>query len=419
MPEAKPIIQKPVPISSARYNLRVFSAFGIVGFANTLLPHIIFSGLYLIIPFPRPIVLIIELLPALAIELFFPHALHYVPHWAWPVLVANCWVLAAIVTNASPPNVIAPIHTLITILASASAATGRVFFSSQLSFYGKTALAGWGTGIAAGSVLRDILPTVLTLYTNMVLRDCIGYAYCLLLTIVAAYFLLLPSPPMQYELENSKAGGEFTSEIEEQKLSLLSRDLSSTNMKFGVRFHRNMYLLGNKLFRLCINPLLLVTAVQALVSPGTTRASIMLPVFSRYSAFSTAHGLTFQLGNLLARSTALLFRNRRPRLIFALLVFCTAAAVLNTAFLLTSNAYLLFGSLFTIGWLGGMTYMNIFGAAMDYLTRHSENDAEFAVGSIGIGETAGILIGSLAGVTFDTQLCGLAKRSGRWCSALP
>lgn len=390
-----------------------------IGFANTLLPHIIFSGLYLIIPFPRPIVLVIELLPALAVELVFPHALHYVPHWVWPALVANCWILAAIVTNASPPNVIAPIRTLIAILASASAATGRVFFSSQLSLFGKTALAGWGTGIAAGSALCDILPTVLTLYTNMVLRDCIGYAYCLLLTIVAAYFLLLPSPPMQYEIKISKAGGEITPETEKQKLSLLSGESTSTNMSFWVRFHCNMHLLGNKLFRLCINPLLLVTALQALVSPGTARASIMLPIFSRYSAFSTAHGLTFQLGNLLARSTALLFRNRRPRLIFALLVFCTAAAVLNTAFLLTSNAYLLFGNLFAISWLGGMTYMNIFGAVMDYLTRHSENDAEFALGSIGIGETVGILIGSLAGVTFDTQLCGLAKRSGRWCSTLP
>lgn len=288
-----------------------------------------------------------------------------------------------------------------------------------MSLYGKTALAGWGTGIAAGSALRDVLPTILTLYTNMVLRDCIGYAYCLLLAILAAYFLLVPAPPMQYELAHSKAGGEFTSEVEEQKLSLLSGESSSTSMSFWVRFHCNMQLLGNKLFRLCINPLLLITAVQTLVSPGTTRASVMLRMFSRYSAFSTAHGLAFQLGNLFARSTTLLIRNRRTRLIFALLVFSTAAVILNTAFLLTSNAYLLFGSLFTIGWLGGMTYMNIYGAAIDYLTRHAENDAEFALGSIGIGETAGILIGSLAGVTFDTQLCGLAKRSGRWCSALP
>ncbi|KAL7921041.1 Batten's disease protein Cln3 [Trichoderma austrokoningii] len=414
-----PFIPKPVSISSAGFNSRVFSAFGIFGFANTLLPHIIFSGLYLIIPFPRPIVLIIELLPALAVELLFPHALGYIPHWVWPVLVANCWILATIVTNAAPPNVVAPIRTLIAILASASTATGRVFFSSQLSIYGKTALAGWGTGIAAGSVVRDILPTVLTIYANMVLRYCVGYAYCLLLAIVAAYFLILPSPPMQYELENSAAKGKFTSGIEDQKLSLLPGELSSANMSFWARFYRNMHLLGNKLFRLCINPLLLVTAVQILVSPGTTRASIMLPIFSRYSAFSTAHGLTFQLGNLLARSTALLFRTRRPKLIFALLVFCTTATILNTAFLLTANAYFLFSSLFAIGWLGGMMYMNIFGAAMDYLGRNPETDAEFTLGSIGIGETAGTLIGSLAGVTFDTQLCGLAKRNGRWCSALP
>ncbi|KAK6446628.1 hypothetical protein FP744_10002878 [Trichoderma asperellum] len=419
MSTAEPFDHKPLPLSAVRYNLRAIAAFGIFGFANTILPHIIFSGLYLIIPFPRPVVLIIELLPALAVELLFPHVLHYVPHWACPVFVANCWILATITTNASPPNVVAPIRILIAILASASTAAGKVFFLSQLSLYGKTALAGWGTGIAAGSAIRDLLPTLLMLYTNMVLRDCINYTYCLLLATVAAYFLILPSPLIQYELENLAAEGELTPEIEEQKLSLLSEEISSSDMSFGVRFNRNMHLLGSKLFRLCINPLLLVTAVQVLVSPGTTRASAMLPIFPRYSAFSAAHDFAFQYGNLLARSTALLFRTRRLRLIFALLVFCTTAAILNTAFLLTSSAYFLFGILFAIGWLGGMMYMGIFGAAMDYLGLNPEADAEFAIGSIGIGETAGILIGSLAGVTFDTQLCGLAKRSGRWCSTLP
>jgi battenin len=312
----------------------------------------------------------------------------------------------------------ASIRILIAVLASASTAAAEVLFMSELSHYGKMALTGWGTGIAAGSALRVVLPTTLTVHLGLALREATGYAYCLLLVMTNAYFLLLPSSPLHHELENLAAGDEFTSETEGQKLSLLSTDASSPAIPFGERLSRNTQLLSSKLLRLCINPLLLVTAVQVLVSSCTTHASIMLPIFSRYSEFSTAYGLAFQLGNLIACSTAPLFRTRRPRLLFALLVFCSIAIVLNTALLFSSNAYFMFGVIFAIGWLSGMMYMNIFGAAMDYLSRNPDDDAEFALGSIGVGETAGTLIGSLAGVTFESQLCGLANRSGRWCSTI-
>ncbi|KAL7793649.1 Batten's disease protein Cln3 [Trichoderma ceciliae] len=417
MSAVKPPLRGPRSISSAGWGLRTYTAFGIAGFANTLLPFIIFSGLYLIIPFPKPVVILIELLPALAAKLLFPHALHYIPHRLWLVLLLSCWTLATIATNAAPPNVIAPIRILIAILASASAAAAEVFFLSHLSQYGKTALAGWGAGTAAGGALRVVLPTLLTIHMGIVLRGSIGYAFYLLLAMAAAYLLVLPSP-LCHKPEILATEDELESVIEGQNSSLLPAETSSLAIGFWERIHRNMQLTSSKLLRLCINPLLLITSVQVLVSSGTSRAGSMLSVFSRYSAFSTTYGLAFQLGNLIARSTALLFRTRRPRLTFALMVFCSIAAMLNTALILSSNAYFVFGIIFAIGWLSGMMYMNIFVVVMDYLSRNPEVDAEFALGSIGIGETAGILIGSLAGVAFESQLCGLVNRGGRWCSTI-
>ncbi|KAL6872010.1 batten's disease protein Cln3 [Trichoderma novae-zelandiae] len=409
-------------LSTAGWDLRIFTAFGILGFTNTLLPYIVLSSLYLIVPFSQPVVLLIELLPALAVKLLIPHTLHYTPPWVWLLLLTGCWILATIAANAAPPNVIAPIRILIAVLASATAAVGEVFFLSRLPRYGKTALAGWGTGTAAGGALRAVLPVLVTVYMGIMLRSATGFAYYLLAALIAAYLLVLPSlgayklGALAVEPELA-VNDEGISEFGSPKFTLRPAETSSS-ISFSERVSRNMQLLSNKLLRLYINPLLLVTATQIFVLSGTPRASIALPNFSGYSPFSAAYGVAFQLGNVMARSTALLFRARRPRLIFALLVACSLAAILNTALLVSENAYVSFSLVFAIGWFSGIMYMSLFGAATEYLGRNPDVDAEFALGSIGVGQTAGRLVGALAGVTFEARLCGLASRNGWWCSTM-
>ncbi|KAL7962791.1 Batten's disease protein Cln3 [Trichoderma compactum] len=419
MPAVKLPVRGSGSIFTAGWDLRTFTAFGIVGFANTLLPYIIFSSLYLIVPFSLPVVLLIELLPAIAVKLLVPHILHYALDWVWLALLSVCWILATVAANAAPPNVIAPIRVLIAVLASSNTAVAEVFFLSQLSHYGKTALAGWGTGTAAGGALRAVLPTILTIRMGLMMRNATSYVYYLLVAMVAAYFLILPSPVLDTMAVNELAGeDEAAVEMESHKSSPITAESHSQTIGFWERIRLNMQLMSSKLPRLCIDPLLLVTAVQTLVSSGTPRASRALRSFSGYQSFSATYGLAFQIGNFIARSTALLFRTRNPRLIFALVVVCCLVAILNTSLMLSVNTYVVFGIIYSIGWLSGMMYMNIYGAAMEYLGRNPDVDAEFALGSIGVGETAGTLIGSLAAVTFESQLCGLASRSGRWCSTI-
>ncbi|TFB00944.1 Protein BTN1 [Trichoderma ghanense] len=422
MPAVKTSARGSGAVSTAGRDLRTFAAFTIVGFANTLLPYIILSSLYLIVPFPQPIVLLIELLPALAVKLLIPHTLHYTPHWVWLLLLASCWILATITANAAPPNVIAPIRISIAILASATAAVGEVFFLSRLPRCGKAALVGWGVGTAMGGALRAVMPVLVTIQMGVMLRGVTGYAYYLVASLMAGYFLVLRSSPghrldtLAAEIEFA-AENEAISEMGNQKFSILAAGRSSS-IGFWERWQRNMLLLSNKLLRLYIDPLLLVTAAQILVLSGTPRASITLPGFSGYSTFSAAYGLAFQNGNIIARSTAVLFRTRRPRLVFALLVACSLAAILNTALLLSENESVAFGLVFAVGWCSGTMYMNTFAAAMEYLSRNPEEDAEFALGSLGVGQTVGMLVGGLAGVTFEAQLCGLASRNGRWCGSM-
>ncbi|KAL7818588.1 batten's disease protein Cln3 [Trichoderma gracile] len=413
--------RSPGAMPTAGWEVRTFAAFGIVGFANILLPYLILSSLYLIVTFPQPIVLLIELLPALAVKLLVPHILHYTPHWVFLLLLASCWILATIAANGAPPNVIAPIRVLIAVLASATAAVGEVFFLSRLSQYGKAALAGWGTGTAMGGALRSVLPALVTIHMGVMLRSVTGYTYYLVAALMAAYFMVLPScqshrrKSLATEVEFAAEDEAVSEKFGSQKFPSLRTERCSS-FSFWERFRRNMLLLSNKLLRLYIDPLLLVTTTQAFVLSGTPRASIALPGFSGYSMFLSRYGLAFQTGNVIARSTALLFRVRRPRLVFAMLVACSLAAILNTALMLSEDAYVALSLVCAVGWCSGFMYMNTFGAAMEYLGRNPEEDAEFALGSIGVGQTVGLLIGGLAGVLFEVQLCGLASRTGRWCS---
>lgn len=347
--------------------------------------------------------------------------MHHTPPCTWLLLLTSCWILATVAANAAPPNVIAPIRVLIAVLASATAAVGDVFFLSRLSLYGKAALAGWGTGTAVGGALRAVLPVLVTVRLGVMLRSVTGYAYYLVGALVAAWFLVLPSS-QSHRMETLTAEGKFAVEDETfsetfgiQRLSTFAAKRCSS-FSFWERFRRNMLLLSNKLLGLYIDPLLLVTATQIFVLSGTPRASMALPGFSSYSTFSAAYGLAFQTGNVIARSTALLVRTRRPRLVFAMLMACSLAAILNKALMLSENAYVAFGVVSAVGWCSGTMYMNTFGAAMEYLSRNPEEDAEFALGSIGVGQTVGLLVGGLAGVMFEAELCGLGSRSGRWCA---
>ncbi|CCF45812.1 hypothetical protein CH063_14768, partial [Colletotrichum higginsianum] len=42
---------------------RVFSGFALIGLVNTILPSIVHAANYLIIPYPRHVVILVELLP--------------------------------------------------------------------------------------------------------------------------------------------------------------------------------------------------------------------------------------------------------------------------------------------------------------------------------------------------------------------
>ncbi|KAK3186762.1 hypothetical protein K4F52_004508 [Lecanicillium sp. MT-2017a] len=60
-------------------NLSIIVGYAILGFTNIILPSIIFSACYLIIPYSRRTVTVILVLPALVAKIAIPHVLQDIP----------------------------------------------------------------------------------------------------------------------------------------------------------------------------------------------------------------------------------------------------------------------------------------------------------------------------------------------------
>ncbi|KAK2029828.1 hypothetical protein LX32DRAFT_652082 [Colletotrichum zoysiae] len=66
-----------------RHRIRTFSGFATIALANAVLARITHAANYLIIPYPQPVVILLELLPAALTKIFLPFIYGYVPQNSW------------------------------------------------------------------------------------------------------------------------------------------------------------------------------------------------------------------------------------------------------------------------------------------------------------------------------------------------
>ncbi|KAG5755468.1 hypothetical protein H9Q70_001961 [Fusarium xylarioides] len=386
-----------------------YLGFAILGLVNAIVPFIVHSANYLIIPFPRWIVLLIETLPALATKLLMPHVLHRVPYWMRPLTIGAGWIIVAIVTNVTPPNIAPPLRILTSVLASISAAAMEVSFLGMLRYYGRVGLAGWGAGVGAGAVFCAILPFVLTVWLESFLRDFIDCIYALTGAMLVAFFVVLPGAPVNYphaEQEASKADVEDASLLAHDPVEQLSRMLST----------RNRLNLTKAMIRPFMMPLFGAFTTQALAYPGIARA-LPLPIsYTSFFSYFTTYGLAFQLGNFISRTHTLLLRPASTKAAFTIIGASTFILLANSIFLVFSAEVLVGLLAFGAGLGGGAVYMTIFDRVLQDKSFESGINLEFGLQIVGVGETAGVIVGGLLGVMLEILMCGARNLEG--CSYL-
>ncbi|KAM3515095.1 hypothetical protein MY11210_001213 [Beauveria gryllotalpidicola] len=405
-------------------SIKIITGYTILGFCNVILSNIIFSSSYLTIPYSRPIVLLIQLLPALAAKLLSPAALlPYLPWKLRPFLFAGCWSLAVLVASATPANVPAVWRVLVVVLAAATAAATDVSALGHLRHFGRAGLAGWGVGTGAASLLWAVAPYVVTVSAHVVLRTALDYAHYFVGAALVAHSMILRRPPVftcttvdSIKFDPRAAAEEASGQFVVQEPPPPPHDEPTT---WAGRLEHKLRLV-DPLAKPYIRTLCFAFTLQALVAPGISRAYGRSAVFGTFETFSAVYNLAFQAGNLVSRSTILLVRTRHLARLTSLLAVVVAALVLNGVAEFVVSPYVVLPALFAAGLLGGAVYANIFASALEQMATDKPADAEFALGVISTGETAGTLCGSLLAALAEQSLCSVDAGTGtRWCYTTP
>lgn len=389
-----------------------------IGLVNVVLPSIIFSSSYLIIPYSRPTVILIEASPALATKLILPHVLCHVAWWLRPCFLTACWILAAIVTAAAPPNVAPPIRILMTMLASASAAAGEVSFLSQMRYYGRWGLAGWGMGTGIGRVVVAVMPHVLTYGMGMLLRDSLHCVYYLVGILLAAHFMVLPSAPLPRISTRSPWTRPAVNDEEENIPLTPGRGAPKSTAMLRSRVKRSMTLVQPLLVKFIL-PMFMASSVQAFVFPASIRLQPMSASLGAFAQFKAAFGAAFQVGDFVARSSLVLFQWKQLYPLFVLLGVSWGLQLINLLFFVASSVFSLLLLASSVGVAGGAIYMAILSAVLGYIEHDARLvDADFCIGVVSSGETGGIMLGALLGAFMEMSYCASDTGArGRWCTS--
>ncbi|CAM1506083.1 Fc.00g057240.m01.CDS01 [Cosmosporella sp. VM-42] len=398
------------------HRLLTYSGFVILGLANSILPFIVFSANYLIIPYPRWIVILIETVPALVIKLLLPHFLHNVPYWMRPLSVGCCWMLTAFVTKVTPPNVAPPVRIFTTVLASASAAATDVSTLGMLRYYGRTGLAGWGAGTGSGMLLCAVLPFVFTVWAKTFLRSAIEFVYPLIGALLMASFVILPKAPMNCpdiregcDKDDLEDGPESKSLLSQESLHKPSRQLSTQTKLDLTRAMIRPYLL----------PLIVAFVAQSTIFPGIAHSLPISYSFKTFFAFVTTYGFVFRLGILVSRSLILTLRPRKCRAPLMTLGLATSILLVNSIFSLFSSQIFVGLLVLCAGLMGGSIYMIIAARVMDDTSGDSGVKQEFSLQLLSLGETAGVLLGGLLATNLEAEVCHMTGLGTlrRWCNS--
>ncbi|KAK1982213.1 batten's disease protein Cln3 [Colletotrichum cereale] len=414
-PKSKTTGRTAMPACSLE-NSRIFWGFALIGLSNTVLPSIIHAANYLIIPYPRHVVVIIELLPALLTKLSLPFVVHRVPRRVRPLVVAACWLLAKRVADDTPPNVLPPARIATTVLASVASAATEVCCLGMVGHAGAPALAGWGFGTGAGLLQNAVWPFLLTYGAGEALRSATAYVYHLVAVLLVSHFILVPQNLTKRGKKNDdddddddERGKDREDASAEEGRSFLGRreDAPRPNSPWGTgrKFRTLRGLARSDMF-----PLVVASASLSLLQHGLARP-LDGSAFETFSRFLATYGAAIHLGTLLGRSSIRFLPARNLRLHVVALSVWTAVAFFNAVFLVST--YIAFFLAFLIGLAGGSLYVNVLARVRE--ERKGRLDRELSLGLVTAGDTGGVMVGGVVGAFLETAMCGSLVSGKRWC----
>lgn len=332
-----------------------------------------------------------------------------------PLTAGACWILVAVVTNVTPPNVAPPLRIFTTVLAASAAAAMEVSFLGMTRYYGKAGLAGWGAGVGAGALFCAVLPFVLTVWMEAFLRTFIDFIYVLTGAMLVGFFVILPGAPVNYPDTQRKRGKDDIEDGPEGASFLIFDPLEELTRLLSTE---NRVALIKAVVRPYMVPLFIAFATQTLIFPGISRALPVSPAFETFFSYFTTYGFAFHLGGFVSRTLTPLFRARSTQVPFTILGLAVAVVLINADFSLFSSPVPIGLLAFCAGLIGGAIYMIVMGNVLEDKTSEPGINQEFCLQVVGVGETTGTMVGGLLGTILEAAFCKWDIGAGathRWC----
>lgn len=400
-----------------------FWLFGLVN--NVLYVVILSAAVDLVGPnLPKSLVLLANILPAFMIKLASPFFIHEI---SYPIRIFSIIIMSfsgmLLVVNSS-------LHVCLLgiALASVSSGFGEVTFLQLTHYYKEMSLNGWSSGTGAAGLVGSGVYLVMTSLFH-VSTELSLLIYSILPLTFLFYFQLkhneyikhnndTAEPVLHEEVDGSSDGNStlINSHVDDSINIFIdpnTLEYAQTHIKDTLR----------KLHELILPYMLPLTSVyifEYLINQAVS-PTLLFPInelessviLHHYRDMYVTYSMIYQFGVFISRSTAGYFRLKNLYMLSVLQFLNLLLTLAQSWFYIIRSPLPVMMLIFYEGFLGGTSYVNTF---LNVLEEVNHDETEFALGSVSIADSLGILIAAFIGLRLEPTLCKHQINDGRpWC----
>ncbi|CAB4256859.1 similar to Saccharomyces cerevisiae YJL059W YHC3 Vacuolar membrane protein involved in the ATP- dependent transport of arginine into the vacuole and possibly in balancing ion homeostasis [Maudiozyma barnettii] len=402
-------------------NSTIYLCFWIFGLINNILYVVILSAAIDIVDtdIPKSLVLLVDILPSLTIKLLSPFFIQRIRYGYRIILLIILSCVGMILVSLKDLW----ICLLGVGLASLSSGFGEVTFLQLTHMYKEISLNGWssGTGGAGlfGSAVYWLVTTVLhiPIHISLLLFSILPFGFLLYFRLgTYVEYQALPNPEITtIDIEAPELEPELGVFIgDHSNEESISSHVLETLAKLKVLVVPYMLPLTTVyFFEYLINQAVSPTLLFPIATPDENSMS-HLSLFHKYRDYYVTYSILYQIGVFISRSTAHSFRVKKLYILSFLQAINLFIVLLQSTNYIVHQPWSIMVLIVYEGLLGGSSYVNTF---LNVLSNVRPQDREFALGSVSIADSLGILLAALVGMKLEPTLCQHQINNNRpWCT---
>ncbi len=400
---------------------RVFSAFWIFGLVNNLLYVVILSAaIDLVGPTaPKAIVLMADVLPSFIFKLSAPFYIQRIKYTMriWLLLFFNSTGMLIVALGS---GIFAKILGI--ILASFASGLGEITFLQMTHFYEELSLHAWSSGTGGAGLVGAFTFMLMTTMLGVSAKITLLILAIVPVNLVLTYYYILPdySRLERPKGESEEAEGMNSNSSPDNSIYGNTDIAGISNM--GKLSHSIKIYIEETIHRIFpyvipyMGPLYTVYLTEYMINQGVS-PTLLFPLnempFSHYRDAYVIYSTMYQLGVFISRSSGTVIKIDRLYLPSMLQALNFLLCVWQSISPWLPNIYAVLCLIFYEGLLGGTSYVNTYRSLTENI---GPTEREFAIGCVGMSDSAGILTAALISMFLEPSLCHYQTKDGRpWC----